>query len=130
MATTDKSIKQLNSNGLNVQSSTSKAPDSDGSCISGDSHIEQLPWLVPGKLYYTKQIGYNWSFEEPDLELVQFVCLMELKPGQDRDADPMQWICKCYLIEGSQSTIPITFIKAKDLLDKEFVEGSLYECLG
>jgi hypothetical protein len=124
MATTGKSTKQLNSNEQNEQSATSEQQD------LGKNFCEQLPWLVPGKLYYAKSPEFPWSLPGWDggLDTVQFVDFASLGPHQSRDANPMEWMCRCYVINDS-SYIPVTFVKVKDLLDKEFVDGDLYKCL-
>jgi hypothetical protein len=129
MATTDKSTNPQNSKEQKDMSGNSQTLALEKSC---GNTLEGIAGLVRGKLYYVEDntpLSYWSKSGEKHYVTVQLVELEKLNANQSRDADPKEWNYICYDVDGGTSSIYRRRVKAKDLLDKDFIDGELFSCL-
>lgn len=62
-------------------------------------------------------------------QLVQIVKLKPVGPLMLRDADTREWEYIVYVVSEAYSHIPKIYVKARDLYDRDFVEGEFFKCL-
>lgn len=125
MATTDKSTKHKN---LKEQKNTSITSKTQVLEKNSSNELEGISGLVRGKLYYVKAAP-SFFEEEHSYVTVQLVEPTPENPNTCKDSNKANWLYRCYLVDDDCGSIRSIDIKASQLLDKEFIDGELNQCL-